>query len=146
MTEYERVTEYEAIVLYDADCPYCTAATKAVRRVEDLGAVSWDEPAAQSFLEAQFGETPFAVILIDTAAQRVYAGRTAASELASRAGLPELVSDIVESEFDRVESVVNKLGGHETEPDRFHGVFELTEAAESALDDLLYMAWTLPSR
>ncbi|MEF8786911.1 MAG: DUF393 domain-containing protein [Haloarculaceae archaeon] len=146
MTEYERAVEYEAVVLYDADCPYCSAATKALRRVDSLGAVSWDEPAAQSFLEAQFGKTPFAVILVDASEGTVYAGKTAASELASRAGLPELVSDIVEDEFDRIEAVVDKLGGHDVDSDDFHGEFELSDAGRAAFDDLEYMAWTLPAR
>lgn len=146
MTEYERAMEYEAVVLYDADCPYCSAATKALRRVDSLGAVSWDEPAAQSFLDAQFGKTPFAVILVDAGEGRVYAGKDAARELASRAGLPDLVSDLVESEFDRVEAVVDKLGGHEADGDDFHGEFDLTADGRDAFDELAYMAWSLPER
>lgn len=146
MTTYERPVEYDSVVLYDADCPYCSAATKALRRVDDLGAVSWDEPAAQSFLQAQFGATPFAVVLVDADTERVYVGKAAARELADRAGLPDLVSDLVESEFDRLEAVVEKLGGHDRSPDDVHGEYDLTADARETVDELQYMAWSLPSR
>jgi glutaredoxin len=146
MTTYERPVEYESIVLYDADCPYCSAATKALRHVDDLGALSWDEAASQSFLTAQFGEMPFAIILVDSAEDRVYVGKSAAQELATRAGLPDLVGELVENEFDRIEAVVEKLGGHEQSPDDFHGEYELTADAREAFEELSYMAWNLPSR
>lgn len=146
MPQYERSVEYDSIVLYDADCPYCSAATKALRHIDDLGAVSWDEAAAQSFLEAQFGETPFAIMLVDTTDDRVYAGKSAARELARRAGLPDLLSEFVESEFDRIEAVVDKLGGHDEDVDEFHGEYELTEQGRDRFQELQYMAWSLPTR
>lgn len=147
MTRYERAVEYEAVVLYDADCPYCSAATEALRRVDGLGAVSWSEEAAQTFLEAQFGETPFAVVLVDASEGRVYAGRSAAGELARRAGAPGLVSDLVEREFDRVEALVEWLDGHDEAADgEFHGVYDLTDEARERFDALAYLAWSLPER
>ena len=146
MTKYERPVDYNAVVLYDADCPYCSAATKALRQIDGLGAVSWGEEVAQSFLESQFGETPFAITLVDGAENRVYVGRDAAKELATRAGLPDMVSDLVGTEFDWIESAVETLGGHEEQSDDWHGVYELSNEGEIALDHLQYNAWSLPSR
>ena len=146
MTNYERATEYTKIVLYDANCPYCSVITKALHQVKDLGAVSWEEPPAQSFLEAQFGETPFTVIFVNVTEGQVYAGNAAARELALQTGIPNLISKIVENEFDRIDATINTLGGHETDTESFHGEFELTEDGRAAFDDLAYIAWTLPKR
>lgn len=146
MPKYERPVEYDAVVLYDADCPYCSAATKALRRTQHLGAVAWSEDAAQSFLDAQFGDTPFAIILVDSSEDRVYVGRDAARELAERAGLPNLLSDLVASEFDHVDAVVDRFGGHERRPDDWHGTYDLTAEALAQFDSLSYLAWSLPER
>lgn len=146
MTTYDRPVEYDAVVLYDADCPYCSAATRALRRVDGLGAVGWDEPAARSFLEAQFGEAPFAVVLVDAPRGTVHVGKDAARELAGRAGLPDLVGDVVADEFDRIEAAVDRLGGRDRSADDMHGEYELTDRAREAFDDLQYMAWSLPQR
>lgn len=146
MSTYERPTEYQSVVLYDADCPYCSAATKALKRVDGLGAVSWDEPVAQSFLQAQFGETPYAVVLVDEDAETVYVGSAAARELAGRAGLPDLVNDIIESEFDRLEATIDRLGGYDEPPSELDGQFELSAEASGVYPDLAYAAWTLPTR
>jgi len=52
-----------------------------MRQLEAVGVVPWAEPAAQAFLERQFGETPFALFFADIEAETVWAGRAAATEL-----------------------------------------------------------------
>ena len=85
------MSEYDAVLVYDGECPYCSIAAVALRRLRSIGAVSWYDDVAQSFLEAQFDERPFAMFLVDRRRERVYAGRSAAEELADRAGTPGIV-------------------------------------------------------
>ncbi|WP_254533216.1 DCC1-like thiol-disulfide oxidoreductase family protein [Natrinema gelatinilyticum] len=145
MIRYERPDIYDSVIIFDADCPYCSAATKALRRVDGLGAVSWDASIAQSVLTAQFDDVPYAVILVDIEADRVYVGRNAARELADRAGLPDLVSDIVVSEFDRIERAIETISDRERDPDDVHGEVPLT-VPEDVIEELVYQSWSLPTR
>lgn len=145
MARYERATEFEAVVVYDAKCPYCSAATKALKRVSGLGAVSWHDDAAQRFLDAQFGEIPFAVFLVVPGENRVYAGRDAARELCRMAGIPELFGQLVEREFDRIERAVGSLSRADRRPDDIDGDYSIAEAAQGLLEELFYEAWTLPT-
>ena len=64
--------DYHAVLVYDGDCPFCSAASSALRRLDGVGTVPWADEAAQSFLDAQFGDVPFALIFAD--AVRTVAG------------------------------------------------------------------------
>jgi F420-0:gamma-glutamyl ligase-like protein len=129
-----------SVLIYDGDCVYCSVASKALRRLGDVGAVTWEDDAAQRFLEAQFGEVPFAMFLVDTDEGVVYAGRSAAGELAERAGAPSLASDLVSSEYDGISKVVGIASRREREPDDYHGVYDLRERAEEDAGRLLEVA------
>lgn len=129
-----------SVLIYDGDCVYCSVASKALRRLGDVGAVTWEEETAQRFLEAQFGEVPFAMFLVDTDEEVVYAGRSAAGELADRAGMPSLASDLVSSEYGAISKVVGVASRREREPDDYHGTYDLRERAEDVAGRLIEVA------
>jgi len=71
------------VLIFDGDCPYCSVAAVALRRLEGVAAVPWEADPVGPFLDAQFGSRPFAMVLVDPGEGRVYAGRSAAEELPS---------------------------------------------------------------
>jgi len=119
------------VLIFDGDCPYCSIAAVALRRLDDVEAVPWEAEPVGAFLDAQFGVRPFAMVLVDPTEQVVYAGRSAAEELADRAGTPGIVGGLVRDNYDRIAGVVGALSGRGRDPDDFHDTYELTdEAAE----------------
>ena len=127
---------YTTVLVYDGDCPFCSAAATAMRQLPSVGAVAWNEPAAQTFLEAQFGDVPFALFLADVEAETVWAGREAASELCDRGGMPVLVQDIVESGYERAVDAIRTVSEHDREVDPYHGAHLLSSAARDAFAEL----------
>ena len=128
--------EYDAVLIFDGDCPFCSAAATAMRRCGDVGAVGWDDETAQSFLDAQFGEAPFALVLVDGADETVYVGRDAAEELCNRAGMPVLVGDIVGDNYESLADAVRTVAGADREPDPYHGTYSLTPETAARFDAL----------
>ncbi|QFU81184.1 thiol-disulfide oxidoreductase DCC family protein [Natronorubrum aibiense] len=124
------------VLLYDGDCPFCSAASTAMRQLETVGAVAWNDPAAQAFLEVQFGKPPFALFFVDGEAERVWAGRAAAGELCRRAGMPTLVQDIVDENYERVADAIQFVVGGDREIDPYHGDYPLADDAAALFDDL----------
>jgi hypothetical protein len=124
------------VLIFDGDCPYCSVAAVALRRLEGVVAVPWEADPVGPFLDAQFGSRPFAMVLVDPGERRVYAGRSAAEELADRAGTPGIVGGLVRDNYDRIADVVGKLSGRGRDPDDVHEVYRLTDAARDLVDDL----------
>lgn len=127
---------YTSVLIYDGECPYCSIAARALQAVDDLGAISWYDDAAQSFLEAQFDATPFAMVLVDTKTDTVYAGRAAAEELADRAKMPGIVSSLVRDNYNTIAKVVGAASGRGRDPDDVHEQYRLTDAGKAVFDDL----------
>jgi predicted DCC family thiol-disulfide oxidoreductase YuxK len=136
---------YSAVLVYDGECPYCSIAAKALENVDDVGAISWYDDAAQSFLEAQFGETPFAMFLVDRDRGRVYGGRAAAQELADRAGMPGIVGSLVRDNYDRIAKAVGAASGRGRDPDDYHETYPLGDAARDHFDALVENAAARPA-
>jgi hypothetical protein len=136
--------DYDAVLVYDGECAYCSVAAKALRRLDDVGALSWYDDAAQSFLRAQFGETPFAMFLVDRRLGRVYGGGHAAKELADRAGTPEIVGSLVRDNYDRIARAVGTASGRDRDPDDFHDSYPLTDGARALFDELVARAEERP--
>ncbi len=130
------MTEFTGILLFDGDCPFCSAAATAMRQLPDVGAVQWDDPAAQAFLEAQFDEAPFALFFVDGEAETVWAGEAAASELCERAGMPVLIQDVVGDNYEAVADAIRTVSGLEREPDPYHGEYPLADEAAARFDEL----------
>lgn len=139
------MAEYEAILVYDGDCPYCSIAARALRELDDVGAISWYDDAAQAFLERQFGEAPFAMFLVDRGEGRVYAGRAAAEELADRAGTPGIVSSLVRDNYERIAKVVGAASGRGRDPDDYHETYDLNGDAAALFDRLVDSAAERPA-
>ncbi|AUX08462.1 hypothetical protein AArcSl_0818 [Halalkaliarchaeum desulfuricum] len=129
-------SEIRTVLIYDGECPYCSIAATAVRRLEDVAVVSWYDDAAQEFLTAQFGEAPFAMVLVDADERRVYAGRKAARELADRAGTPKLVGSLVRDNYERIASAIGRASGRDREAAPYHEEYPLEEAAAQRFDAL----------
>jgi len=129
-------SQFTGILLYDGDCPFCSAASTAMRQLEGVGVVPWDEPAAQEFLEAQFGTVPFALFFVDSEAETVWAGRAAASELCERAGMPVLVQDIVGENYERVADAIQSVTGTDREIDPYHDAYPIADDAAALFDEL----------
>jgi predicted DCC family thiol-disulfide oxidoreductase YuxK len=134
----------DAVLVYDGECPYCSLAAKALRQLDTVGAISWYDEAAQSFLEAQFDETPFAMFLVDERLGRVYAGRSAAEELATRAGTPGIVGSLVRENYDHIAKAVGLASGRGRDPDDYHEVYPLSEAGREWFDSLVEHAEKRP--
>lgn len=130
------MSEYDSVLIYDGECPYCSIAARALEEIDDIGAISWYDDPAQDFLEAQFGDTPFAMVLVDEREGTVYAGKTAAKELSDRAGMPGLVGSLVRDNYESIAKVVGLASGRGRDPDDVHERYELTEAGAAAFDAL----------
>lgn len=128
---------YDAVLIYDGECPYCSVAARTLEALDTVGAISWYDDAAQAFLDAQFGDTPFAMFLVDRRRERVYAGRSAAKELADRAGTPEIVGSLVRDNYDRIAAVVGAASGRGRDPDDYHDIYQLDEGASTLFDRLV---------
>lgn len=151
------MSDYHAVLVYDGECPFCSAAASALRRLEGVGAIAWGDDAAQSFLAAQFGETPFALVFADSEAECVYLGREAARELCERAGLPVLIGDVVGDNYESLADAVRTVtgvsaseargsssdvsDGVEGDPDPYHGEYPMTDDAKATFDELAENAW-----
>lgn len=132
----DTATSYRAVLIYDGDCPFCSTASSALRRLEDVGTVEWSDDAAQRFLAAQFGHTPFALVFVDSVADRVWTGREAARELCERAGLPVLIRDVVGDNYEQLADAVRRLSGADDDPEEYHGTYSLTDEAAEIYTDL----------
>ena len=130
------MSRFDAVLIYDGECPYCSVAARALRQVDDMGALSWYDDAAQSFLQAQFGSTPFAMVLVDESEGLVYAGRAAAEELAERAGMPNIVGSLVRTNYETVAKVVGLVSGRGRDPDDVHERYSLTDAGANMFDSI----------
>ena len=117
------------VLIFDGDCPYCSVAAVALRRLDGVVAVPWEADPVGPFLDAQFGSRPFAMVLVDPAKRRVYAGRSAAEELAERAGTPGIVGGLVRDNYDRIAHVVGTLSGRDRDPADFHDTYRLDDEA-----------------
>jgi len=127
---------YDSVLIFDGECPYCSVAARVLEQIDDIGAISWYDDAAQAFLEVQFGVAPFAMVLVDVNKQRVYAGRATAKELAERAGMPSVVGSLVRDNYDTIAHVVGIASNRGRDPDDFHEEYRLSEDGEAAFDQL----------
>jgi predicted DCC family thiol-disulfide oxidoreductase YuxK len=135
------MTDYHAVLVYDGECPFCSAAASALRRLEGVGAIAWDEDAAQSFLDTQFDEAPFALVFADSREERVYLGEEAARELCERAGLPVLIQDVIGDNYESLADAVRTVTGVEGDPDPYHGEYPMADDATETFEELAANAW-----
>jgi len=130
------MSQLDGVLVYDGDCPFCSASASAVRQLDTVGTVSWDDEAAQRALEAQFADVPFALVFFDLESEFVFAGREAARELSERAGMPGLVQDIIGENYESLADAIRTVTGVERAPDPYHGVFPLADQVNAHVDAL----------
>ncbi|ELZ53375.1 MULTISPECIES: hypothetical protein [Halorubrum] len=133
------------VLIFDGDCPYCSVAAVALRRLDGVVAVPWEADPVGPFLDAQFGSRPFAMVFVDPVERRVYAGRSAAEELAERAGTPEIVGGLVRDNYDAIAGVVGALSGRDRDPDDFHDTYSLNDDAGELIGSLRAAADEAPT-
>ena len=124
---------YEAVLIFDGECPFCSAAATALPQV---GVIEWNNDAAQQLLAAQFDDPPFALVLVDGRTDQLWIGPAAAGELCDRAGIPTLVQDIVADNFERVGDAVRGVAGAKREPANLDGTRSLNAAAAAEYQTL----------
>lgn len=124
------VSSLTGVLIYDGECAFCSAAAVAIRRIDDVGVVSWSDAEAQRFLEAQFDDVPFSLVFIDGESNTVFVGRDAARELASRAGVPSLVRQLIDRRYQSMAETVQATVGRGRQPDDVRGVESLRATAE----------------
>jgi predicted DCC family thiol-disulfide oxidoreductase YuxK len=127
--ECDTATPYEAVLIFDGECPFCSAAAAALRRLPEVGVIAWNDDAAQRFLATQFNQPPFTLVFVAVTADEMWLGQAAAGELCDRAGLPTLVQDIVEDNFERIGDVVRGVAGAKRESADPDGTHSLNAAA-----------------
>ncbi|KTG30735.1 DCC1-like thiol-disulfide oxidoreductase family protein [Haloferax profundi] len=137
--------DVDAVLIYDGECPYCSVAATALKRLDDVEAISWYDDAAQAFLADQFDEVPFAMVLADRREERVYAGRAAAKELADRAGMPGLVGSLVRDNYETIARVVGVASGRGRDPDDVHSRYPMQREALTRFDALVEHAEPRPA-
>lgn len=125
-----------SVLVYDGECPSCSAAAVALERLDGVDAIPWDDDAVGPFLDAQFGERPFAMFLVDPGERRVYAGRSAAEELATRAGTPDVVGSLLRENYGRLASSVGAVTDRDRDVADYHGSYELATDADELVEDL----------
>ncbi|ELZ40376.1 hypothetical protein C463_15695 [Halorubrum californiense DSM 19288] len=133
------------VLIFDGDCPYCSVAAVALRRLDGVVAVPWEADAVGRFLDAQFGSRPFAMVFVDPVERRVYAGRSAAEELAERAGTPGIVGGLVRDNYDTIADVVGTLSGRDRDPADFHDTYPLDDEANDLVGSLRSAAAEAPT-
>ncbi|GAA0718047.1 hypothetical protein J2744_002820 [Halorubrum trapanicum] len=133
------------VLIFDGDCPYCSVAAVALRRLDGVVAVPWEADPVGPFLDAQFGSRPFAMVFVDPVERRVYAGRSAAEELAERAGTPGIVGGLVRDNYDRIAGAVGALSGRDRDPADFHDTYPLDDEAGEMVTSLRSAADEAPA-
>jgi hypothetical protein len=131
------MAEYEAVLIYDGDCTVCDATSRAAEVVADVGVVPWQDEPAQRFLREQFGQAPFAMFLVEPEEERVYAGESAARALADRAGMPGVVSEVLEHSYDDVADIVGIVTQRDRDVDDHDDVYVMRDGAADACPALL---------
>ncbi|SDF62363.1 hypothetical protein SAMN04488067_106119 [Halorubrum xinjiangense] len=133
------------VLIFDGDCPYCSVAAVALRRLDGVVAVPWEADPVGPFLDAQFGSRPFAMVFVDPVERRVYAGRSAAEELAERAGTPGIVGGLVRDNYDTIAGVVGALSGRDRDPADVHDTYRLEDDAGEMVTSLRAAADEAPA-
>lgn len=123
-----------AVLIYDGRRRVFRAVAHAVgRRLDDVRPVTWQSDAAQAFLHAQFGEQPFAFLLVDDEA--VHAGGTTIARLLRGQGVDDRIAGRIERLYGPISGPFGRLV-HGRTPADLEGRFPLTDAAREQLGRL----------
>lgn len=122
-----------SILVYDDSTEWLRAVADLVASAGDLRAVPWETDAVQAFLDAQFDDRPFALLLVDD--DTVYAGKAAVERLLDEYGFDEELTRLVKRVYPPFSAPFGRLV-HGREPADLHGTYPLADAAAAELDSL----------
>lgn len=123
-----------AVLIYDGRRRvFRTAARAVARQLDGVRPVAWGSDAAQSFLDAQFGERPFAFLLVDDEA--VHAGGRTVARLLRDQGVDDRLAARLERLYGPVSGPFGRLV-HGRAPADIEGTYPLTDAARDRLPRL----------
>jgi hypothetical protein len=123
--------EPPAVLIYDGRRRSFRVVARAVARgLDGVRPVAWGSDAAQAFLRAQFGERPFAFLLVDDEA--VHAGGRTVARLLREQGVDDRLAARVERLYGPVSGPLGRLV-HGRAPADLEGTYPLTDAARAQL-------------
>lgn len=118
------------LLVYDGGNELLRVVADLVDEHTEFKPVEWDSEPVQDFLEAQFEETPFALIVVE--GHRAHVGDAAVEYLLDEQGVPPEVSDLCKRAYPPAAGPVGRLL-HGREPDDLHGSFPVDETARAHL-------------
>ncbi|WP_424002204.1 hypothetical protein ACOZ4I_01185 [Haloarcula salina] len=122
------------LLIYDGRTRLFRAAAEAISRfTETLTLVPWESDAVQAFLRAQFGDPPFALVLIDGDA--VHVGEAAVGRALDDLDVARPVTDLVEQLYPAVAAPFGRVV-HGKAPADIHGTFRLDDTAKAHIEPL----------
>jgi len=122
------------LLIYDGSTRLFRAVADTIARFsETLTLVPWESDAVQAFLRAQFGDPPFALVLIDGNA--VYVGESAVGHALDDLDVAAPVSDLVTQLYPAFAAPFGRVV-HGKAPAEIHGTFKLDEAAAAHIESL----------
>ena len=129
----ERRPVTRSLLVYDDSTEWLRAVADLVASTGDLRAVPWETDAVQAFLDAQFDDRPFALLLIET--DSVHVGKAAVERLLEQYGFEGELRDIIKRVYPPFSAPFGRLV-HGQEPADLHGTFPLADGAAEHLDPL----------
>lgn len=122
------------LLIYDGSTRLFRAIADTIARFsETLTLVPWESDAVQAFLRAQFGDPPFALILIEGDA--VHVGEAAVGHALDDLNVATPVTDLVEQLYPAVAAPFGRVV-HGKAPADIHGTFRLDETAKTHIESL----------
>jgi hypothetical protein len=123
-----------SLLVYDgSNALFRTAADAVTGRSGTVRAVRWGSDPVQAFLETQFGDRPFAFILVEGDA--VHVGGDTVERVLRRKGVADPVVDAVVRAYSAAAGPVTEVIHGRPAAD-LHGTFELSAAAAAHLEPL----------
>jgi len=122
-----------SILVYDDSTEWLRAAADLVASAEGVKAVPWETATVQAFLDAQFDDRPFALLLIE--AEEVHVGKAAVEHLLEGYGVDEELTQVIKRAYPPFSAPFGRLV-HGREPADLHGTFPLADDAAAELDSL----------
>ena len=128
----------KSVIIFDGDCPYCKMASVAMENLDDdIRIIDWHNDSSQSFLRAQFDDTPFSMVFVDYNKNKLWVGEKAAEEIADRSRTTKPFKSLVSGHYEKIASVVGKLSRREREfDDGYDGIYDINEEAKIVLDEI----------
>jgi hypothetical protein len=121
------------LLVYDGSEPAFRRVMGALTRGSDIRAVQWESASVQAFLRAQFGDHPFAFLLIE--GDRVHAGSETVARVLERRGVGGRLPALLQRAYPPTAAPLGRLI-HGREPAALDGTFPLDERAAAHLEPL----------